>query len=200
MNGSIKQIGITGGIGSGKSLVCRVFSALGIPVYAADDRARWLTEHDPDLRAAIIDLLGREAYDGQGHYNRLWVAGRVFSDTALLDALNALVHPRVGTDTRQWVARQHAVPYVLKEAALMGAAGPGNALDAVVVVTAPFQVRMQRVRRRDPYRKDADIQAIMNRQISDEARLALADHVLVNDEVTLLLPQILRLDALFRGE
>ena len=196
----MKQIGITGGIGSGKSIVCQVFSALGVPVYEADSRARWLTEHDPVLRADIIRLLGGGAYTEAGRYNRAYVADRVFADAALLDALNALVHPRVRADTRQWVAAQHPARYVVKEAALMQAAGQGNTLDAVVVVVAPRQVRMHRVRQRDPHRSEADIEAIMARQLSEAARLALADYVLTNDEQTLLLPQIIRLDERFRAE
>ena len=91
----MKKIGITGGIGSGKSFVCRVFQQLGVPVYQADERAKWLTEHDPMLRADIIRLLGREAYDLAGRYNRAFVAAQVFGNPDRLVALNALIHPRV---------------------------------------------------------------------------------------------------------
>lgn len=198
----MKKIGITGGIGSGKSTVCRVFRTLGVPVYEADERAKWLTNHDPILRADVVRLLGPDAYDAAGRYNRAFVAAQVFTDPALLNQLNALIHPRVFADTVRWVDEQARHPYVLKEAALMNAAGPrqggqGNDLDAVVVVTAPQALRIERIRQRDPQRSLSEIQAIIDRQMSEEARLKLADYVLVNDETELLVPQILRLHALF---
>lgn len=195
----MKKIGITGGIGSGKSTVCRVFGILGVPVYEADERAKWLTNHDPILRADITRLLGPNAYDAAGQYNRSFVAAQVFTDPALLKQLNALVHPRVFADTARWVEEQAHHPYVIKEAALMNAAGDGNDLDVVVVVTAPESLRVARIRQRDPQRSSTEIQAIIDRQISEDARLKLADFVLVNDEMSLLLPQILRLHDLFSG-
>ncbi|MBO0947188.1 dephospho-CoA kinase [Fibrella forsythiae] len=193
----MKKIGVTGGIGSGKSVVCQVFKLLGIPVYVADERAKWLTQHDPVLRADISRLLGAQAYDQLGNYNRAFVAAQVFGNPDKLLALNALVHPRVATDTATWV-RQQTSPYVLKEAALMRAAGDQNDLDAVIVVTAPLALRVQRIRLRDPQRSEAEIRAIIDRQISDDTRLQLADYVLTNDDSALLIPQILRLDELFR--
>lgn len=196
----MKKIGITGGIGSGKSTVCRVFSILNVPVYEADERAKWLTNHDPILKADILRLLGPNAYDAAGHYNRAFVAAQVFTNPDLLKQLNALIHPRVFADTARWVAEHEQNPYVLKEAALMNAAGDGNDLDAVVVVTAPEPLRVARIRQRDPQRSTTEIQAIIDRQISEEARLKLADFVLVNDEASLLLPQILRLHELFSGK
>lgn len=192
-----RQIGVTGGIGSGKSVVCRVFSALGVPVYEADARAKWLTEHDPDLRADVVRVLGPEAYDETGRYNRAWVGSRVFTDPALLARLNAVIHPRVLADTDTWVRQHTNAPYVVKEAALMRAAGDGNTLDKVVVVYTPLALRVARIRQRDPHRTEADIQAIIDRQITDEARLKLANHVLLNDESLLLLPQILALHDAF---
>jgi dephospho-CoA kinase len=204
----MKKIGVTGGIGAGKSTVCRVFRALGIPIYEADERAKWLTNHDPILRADLVRLLGPNAYDALGHYNRAFVAAQVFTDPALLHQLNALIHPRVFADTARWVADHATYPYVIKEAALMNAAGPreagpreagqGNDLDAVVVVTAPESLRIERVRLRDPHRSVAEIQAIMARQLSEEARLQLADYVLHNDEKKSLIPQLLALDEAFR--
>ncbi|CCH00717.1 dephospho-CoA kinase [Fibrella aestuarina BUZ 2] len=196
----MKKIGITGGIGSGKSTVCRVFSILNVPVYEADERAKWLTNHDPILKADIVRLLGPNAYDAAGQYNRAFVAAQVFTNPDLLKQLNTLIHPRVFADTARWVDEHEQYPYVLKEAALMNAAGDGNDLDAVVVVTAPEPLRVARIRQRDPQRSTTEIQAIIDRQISEEARLKLADFVLVNDEANLLLPQILRLHELFLGK
>ena len=194
----MKKIGVTGGIGAGKSIVCRLFSLLGIPVYEADERAKWLTQHDPILKADIVRLLGAEAYDVAGHYNRGYVAAQVFGNPDRLAALNALVHPRVFADTDRWV-RQQSAPYVVKEAALMRAAGDQNDLDAVIVVTAPLGLRIARIRERDPQRSETEIRAIIDRQITDEARLQLANYVVHNDETQLLIPQVLHLDRLLRS-
>ncbi|XWW45511.1 dephospho-CoA kinase [Fibrella sp. USSR17] len=194
----MKKIGVTGGIGAGKSVVCQLFKLLGIPVYEADERAKWLTQHDPILKSAIIQLLGKDAYDVAGRYNRPFVAAQVFNNPDRLAALNALVHPRVFADTDRWV-RQQSAPYVLKEAALMRAAGDQNDLDAVIVVTAPLSLRVERIRERDPQRSEAEIRAIIDRQITDEARLQLADYVVDNGETRLLIPQVLDLDRQLRS-
>lgn len=191
------QIGVTGGIGSGKSVVCQVFQALGAPIYEADERAKWLTEHDPILKADIQRVLGISAYDSVGHYNRAWVASQVFANPELLSALNAVIHPRVFADTESWVNLQIGKPYVIKEAALMKAAGDSNSLDKVIVVEAPMDLRIERIRKRDPHRSEAEIRNIIARQISDEERLQLADYVLDNDESQLLIPQILQLHEEF---
>lgn len=191
------QIGVTGGIGSGKSVVCQVFQALGIPVYEADERAKWLTEHDPILKADIQRVLGANAYDALGRYNRAWVASQVFSDAELLLALNAVIHPRVLADTATWVNQHPDKPYVIKEAALMRAAGDGNSLDKVIVVRAPLDLRIARIRQRDPHRSETEIRNIIANQVSDEDRLQVADYVLENDERQLLLPQLLRLHEEF---
>ena len=195
------QIGVTGGIGSGKSVVCRVFETLGIPVYAADERAKWLTEHDPILKADITRLLGPEAYElVSGRYNRPWVAAQVFHNPDLLRQLNELVHPRVYADTLLWVQQHAQAPYVIKEAALMSAAGHGNSLDKVIVVHAPIDLRIQLIQQRDPHRSEAEIRNIISRQVSDEERARIADYIVYNDESQLLLPQILRLHELFVDE
>lgn len=191
------QIGVTGGIGAGKSVVCQAFRALGIPVYEADARAKWLTEHDPILKADIIRVLGPNAYDPLGRYNRAWVASQVFANPVLLGQLNGVIHPRVLSDTETW-ANEHAnKPYVVKEAALMRAAGDGNSLAKVIVVRAPIDVRVERIQKRDPHRSAEEILNIINRQVSDDERLQIADYVVENDESQLLIPQVIRLHEEF---
>ncbi len=187
-------IGITGGIGSGKSLVCRIFRTLRIPVYEADARAKGLTTHDLVLRKAILELLGENAYLTTGEYNRAWVASRVFQNPELLRELNALIHPCVRQDGAEWV-KQNAgkAPYLLYEAALMRGAGDGNPFQKVIVVHAPAALRLQRVLARDPHRTEADVRAIMASQVADAERLAFADFILENDERTPLLDQVLAL-------
>jgi dephospho-CoA kinase len=191
-------IGVTGGIGSGKSTVCRIFEALGIPVYYADERAKWLVDHDPILKADVTRLLGPEAYDQNGHYNRSWVAAQVFGKAELLLQLNALIHPRVYADTELWTQNYPDKPYVIKEAALLRPVGEdGNKLDKLIVVQSPLELRIHRVHKRDPFRSEREIKNIISRQISDEERVEMADYVIYNNETQLLIPQVLRLHETF---
>lgn len=187
-----KVIGITGGIGSGKSLVCKVFSVLGIPIYEADARAKYLITYDHLLKKSIIELLGEQAYLASGEYNRAWVASQVFENPVLLSKLNALVHPKVRQDATDWIQQNQQTPFVLYEAALMKAAGDGNTFDKVIVVNAPVDLRIQRIKVRDQ-RSETEIRAIIERQISEEERQKIADFIIENDEKQPLLPQILDL-------
>lgn len=193
------RIGITGGIGSGKSIASRLFHALGVPVYDADSRARWLMENDALLRAELTTAFGPDTYDAAGRLNRPVLAGRVFADPVLLAQLNGLVHPHVGTDFAAWAAAQQRAghPYVLKEAALLFEAGSYRQLDRIITVFAPQQVRAARVLRRDPHRSGADVAAIMAKQLREEEKMQRADYVLFNDDVQPLLPQVLALHAAF---
>ena len=193
------RIGITGGIGSGKSIASRLFQALGVPVYDADTRARWVMEHDEILRGELLAAFGADTYDAAGQLNRPVLAATVFNNPARLAQLNGLVHPRVGTDFRRWAAAQQQAghAYVLKEAALLFEAGSYKQLDRVITVFAPLAVRTARVLRRDPHRSAAEVTAIMAKQLSEEEKMQRADHVLVNDDARPLLPQVLALHAEF---
>ena len=193
------RIGITGGIGSGKSTASRLFQALGAPVYDADSRARWLMENDDELRWHLTAAFGPHTYDAAGHLNRPLLAGTVFNNPSLLAQLNAFVHPRVGTDFEHWAAAQAQAgyAYVLKEAALLFEAGSYKRLDQIITVFAPLLVRQARVLRRDPHRSLADVQAIMAKQLGEDEKMQRADHVLTNDDVRPLLPQVLALHATF---
>lgn len=187
-------VGITGGIGAGKSLIARVFASLGVPVYEADSRAKWLITHDPVLRNQITLLLGEEAYTAAGDYNRTWVASRVFGHAELLQQLNALVHPCVQKDARQWIANHANTPFVLYEAALITASAKNDFLDKILLITAPLATRINRILRRDK-RSEEEIKAIIARQLSDEERRSFADFVIDNDDDIAVLPQILALYA-----
>jgi dephospho-CoA kinase len=197
----MRRIGITGGIGSGKSVVARVFAALGVPVYDSDTRAKHVMAHDLVLRAQLQEAFGAEAYDASGQLNRPYLARVAFNDAAQLARLNALVHPRVGEDFATWVAVQVAAgqPYILKEAALLYESGAYKGLDAIITVFAPAEVRAIRVLQRDAHRSAADVQAIMDKQLSEDEKLARAEHVVYNDDSQLVLPQVLALDAVFRA-
>lgn len=194
------QIGITGGIGAGKSTICQIFATLGVPVYEADARAKWLIQYDNDLKNKIIDLLGTRAYEPNDTYDRAWVAAQVFNNQGLLQKLNAIVHPRVFEDTQAWVQKHADSVYVLKEAAIMNSrAGSGNALYKIIVVTAPIDLRVARIKTRDPQRSEQEIQEIISRQMTDAQRLDLADYVIVNDNRKPLIEQVLALDAIFKS-
>ncbi len=186
------RIGITGGIGSGKSTVSRLFHALGVPIYDADTRARWVMENDAELRQQLTATFGPNTYDAAGRLNRPVLAGTVFNNPVLLARLNSLVHPHVGTDFERWALAQQAAghPYVLKEAALLFEAGSYQQLDRIITVFAPLDVRQTRVLRRDPHRSPAEVRAIMAKQLSEEEKMQRADYVLINDDERPLLPQV----------
>ena len=195
------RIGITGGIGSGKSVVSRVFSLLGIPLYDSDQRARWVMEHDALLREQLLSTFGPDTYTAAGQLNRPALARTVFADPAQLARLNTLVHPRVGEDFARWAAAQQAAgaPYILKEAALLFESGAYKTLGRIITVAAPLAVRETRVLRRDPHRTAADVQAIIGKQLGEDERQQRADYVVHNDDMQLVLPQVLALDAQLRA-
>ncbi len=191
----MKKIGITGGIGSGKSLVCKIFAALGIPVYDADSRARWITDNHPDVVAAVKTLLGDDVYS-DGVLDRKKVAAMVFPAPELLNGLNRIIHPAVGRDFENWVGQKNA-PYIIKEAALMFESGSYLSLDAVIHVYAPEEVRIQRILMRDPHRSRQEIRNIIARQMSAEDIRQKSQYEIVNDNVTLVIPQVLKLHQEF---
>lgn len=171
------RVGLTGGIGSGKSTVAGYFRELGIPVYDSDARARELMEGQPALRTAIGALLGPGAYR-DGRLNRPFIAERVFGDPQLLASLNALVHPAVRRDFLEWSEQQQA-PYVLQEAAVLFENGSYQQLDRTILVTAPQPVRVRRVMKRDGVSREAVLARIKN-QWDDARKLPLADFVIEN--------------------
>ena len=142
-------VGITGGIGSGKSIVARIFSTLNIPVYDADSHAKKLMTTDKILVGEITREFGTLAYQSDGALDRKFLAEVVFNDPGKLSRLNSLVHPRVDLDFEQWVSRQASAPYILKEAALLFNSGASKKLNKIIVVAAPTEVRIERIRRRD---------------------------------------------------
>ena len=195
---SMLRIGITGGIGSGKSIASRVFQALGVPIYDADSRARGLMENDGALRTELQAAFGDATYDEAGRLNRPALAAAVFHDPIKLAQLNGLVHPHVGTDFERWAGRRAPRTPLRAEgsrAALRGGLLPAARPRHHRICAMP--VRVARVLRRDPQRSPAEVAAIMAKQLSEEEKRRLADYVLVNDDVQPLLPQILDLHAQF---
>jgi dephospho-CoA kinase len=173
-----KIIGLTGGIGSGKTRVVKVFSDLGVPCYIADNAAKELMAKQASLIKQIKDLFGAKAYNTQG-LNRAYIGEVVFSDPQKLQALNAIVHPAVAKDFSLWLALQKA-PYVIKEVAILFETGGYKAIDQTLLITAPKEVRLQRAMQRDQVAKEV-ILARMNHQWEDEQRIPLANHIINND-------------------
>jgi dephospho-CoA kinase len=188
------KLGITGGIGSGKSTVTNVFKVLGIPVFDADSEAKLLMENNPDVKQKLIEEFG-EAVFVEGRLNRKHLSSIVFVDTYKLEKLNAIVHPAAIEAGLQWAAKQTA-PYIIKEAALMFEAGSAFNLDFIIGVYAPQTLRLQRVMHRDNVGRH-DVLNRMSKQINEEIKMKLCDFVIVNDEQQLLIPQVLKLHEHF---
>ncbi|NUO00068.1 MAG: dephospho-CoA kinase [Saprospiraceae bacterium] len=186
------KVGITGGIGSGKTTVCKIFEALEVPVYYADDRAKWLMTHDPELIAGIKAAFGPDAYSPEGQLNRPYLSKVVFENNEKLAQLNALVHPAVFRDGSQWHQAQTGVPYTLREAALLFESGSYRAIDKMIVVTAPLALRINRVMERDKV-SEAAVLARIEKQWPEEEKVKRADFVIVNDGERLLVPQVLEI-------
>jgi dephospho-CoA kinase len=191
------QIGITGGIGSGKSTVARIFASLGVPTYDADSRAKSVMTTNAALVKKIKEEFGESAYDSSGKLDRKYLSAQVFGFPERLEKLNSFVHPCVAENYQEWLQAQRGHPYILKEAALLFETGSSDKLDKIIVVTAPAELRLKRVKSRDN-RSEKEIQDIMKRQWPEEQSLARADYVIANDEANPLLPQVLKLHEVFK--
>ena len=190
------KVGITGGIGSGKSTVARVFSVLGIPVYDADTAAKRLMREDSSVRDSVVRAFGPNAYR-DGELQRQWLASVVFSDPAKTSVLNAIVHPAVIRDAAAWMQRQTG-PYAMKEAALVFESGSDRELDLVIGVTAPEEIRIERVVARDGLPPD-QVRDRMSRQMPESEKMGRCDRVILNDGKTPLIPQVLETDLWLRS-
>jgi dephospho-CoA kinase len=189
----MKLVGLTGGIGSGKTTVASMFADLGAPVYNSDREAKRLMNESGELRDSIIELLGETAYEG-GVLNRSYVASRVFADKALLRELNEIVHPVVRRDFKAWASRQSA-PYVLQEAAILFENGSSEAFDAMILVTAPKKIRTQRIKSRDGLSEKA-IKERMKSQWPEKKKKALASFVIQNTDLEDTRAQVLKIHQL----
>lgn len=190
------KIGLTGGIGSGKSTVAKIFETLGIPVYYADAEAKRLMNSSETLKKVIRQNFGEATYEND-QLNRKYLAGIVFNDPEKLELLNALIHPVTINDAEQWMQQQSA-PYSIKEAALLFESGATENLDFIVGVYAPQALRIKRVMKRDGLTAD-EIMKRINRQVNEEMKMKLCDFVITNNEQELLIPQVLKLHQHFSG-
>ena len=186
------KVGLTGGIGSGKTTVARVFRTLGVPVFEADAAGKRILNEDEGATAAIRSRFGSEVFRS-GAIDRSALGRIVFIDPVALQELNAIIHPAVRRAFRAWADAQQG-PYVLMEAAILAETGGHDALDQVIVVTAPEELRVDRVMRRDGVEAEA-VRARMANQTDEAGRLAIADHVIKNDDQQLVIPQVLLVHA-----
>ncbi|WP_134090657.1 dephospho-CoA kinase [Olivibacter sp. XZL3] len=184
------RIGVTGGIGTGKTTVCRIFEALGYPIFYADTEAKHVMVSDPELVEQIKAAFGEEVYTKEGNLDRKLLSSMVFHDRAKLDALNALVHPATLRAYENW-ERQQDAPLSFKEAALLFETGSYRLSDYNILVIAPQELRVKRVMERDQVTRESVLDRI-DKQMSDEAKRELADFIIDNNENSALIPQVLK--------
>ncbi len=182
------KAGITGGIGSGKTIVCQVFQTLGIPVFNADEAARYLMEHDATLIKNIAELLGADVYHN-GKLDRKKMLSTIFETPEKLHQLNGLVHPATIGYGNEWMLKQNA-PYVIKEAAIFFESGSNKDMDVMIGVYAPQELRIARAMKRGSVSREK-VLAIISHQMNEDEKMKRCDHVIVNDDLTAIIPQVL---------
>ncbi len=193
----MQKIGITGSIGSGKSIVCKIFEQLGVPIYNADERAKILMISNAEMITKVKLLFGHESYTETGELNRKHLSDIAFNNKDLLTQLNQIVHPIVFKDFENWLLKKEQlnINYIIKEAALMFETDSYKKLDKFIVVTAPMELRISRTMQRDSILKE-QVLSRMNNQLSQEEKLAKADYEIINDEQTSLIEQVFSLHQL----
>lgn len=183
------KIGITGGIGSGKTTVCKIFEQLNVPVFYADTESKKLL-NTPQIQKQLVSVFGNEIMDNNNSINRTILAKLVFENKMLLEKLNGILHPAVATRFNEWLKLHSKNKYILKEAAILFESGAYKQLDKIITIEAPVDIRIKRVMLRDNEKKENIISRI-NNQLNDEERKKLSDFVITNDEKKAVLPQVL---------
>ncbi len=191
------KVGITGGIGTGKSVVCKIFETLGIPVLYADDIARWLMEHDTELIAKVKKLLGEEAYT-LGKLNRKYIGSVIFNNQEKLLQLNELTHPVTIAYGKNWMDQQ-TTHYAIKEAALFFESNSHKNMDVMIGITAPLDVRVKRAMDRDGLTHNEVLDRVA-KQMDNDTKMSRCDMVIINDGVKALVPQVMAVDEWLRGK
>ena len=182
------RLGVTGGIGCGKTTVCRVFSVLGIPVFSADDEAKRIQDSDPDIQIKLNTIAGKDLYSS-GKLDRKELASLIFSNKDLLFEVNSIIHPAVFKTFTKWVARQDA-PYSIMEAAILFESGAYRLMDRIVTVVTPLEERIERIVNGNMLTKE-QITARIRNQTDDEYRISKSDYVIYNSENDMIIPAIL---------
>jgi dephospho-CoA kinase len=184
------KLGITGGIGSGKTSVCRVFNVLGIPFFSADPEAKLIMDNDKSIMAQINSIAGKDLYS-KGSLDRMELARLIFTDNALLEKVNTLVHPVVFEHFRRWEAEQNS-PYVIIEAAILFESGADKLVDRIATIVAPVEERVERVIQRNSLSREQVMERIRN-QMDDVSRIKRSDYVIYNSENDMIIPAILKI-------
>jgi dephospho-CoA kinase len=183
------KVGVTGGIGSGKSLICQAFSLLGVPVYIADDAAKDLMDQDPQIKMRLTGIFGDTIYS-EGKLDRPKLSGLIFNDPNLLADVNRIVHPVVRQNFNEWCGSFTSVPFVIQESAILFETKAADLFDYIILVSAPEEIRIQRVLSR-PGMTMEKILRIMKNQLPEEEKIVRSHFVIKNDETHLILPHIL---------
>lgn len=186
------RVGITGGIGSGKTLISNIFSHLGIPVFFSDPEAARIMATDKNIIRKISATFGKTVFDTYGQIDRKKFASVVFNDKEKLKDLNSIIHPAVRLLFNRWVQRQQEVPFVIQESAILFETGLYKKLDFTILITAPEKIRIARVMKRDRITKKQVLKRMEN-QWTDPIKLKMADTVITNDEKKMILPQVLKI-------
>jgi dephospho-CoA kinase len=190
------RVAVTGGIGSGKSVVCEVFDKIGIAVFNADYWAKHIMNNNTDVVKQLKKLLGNDVYRQNGMLDRKKMAEIIFSDTFMLEKVNSIVHPVVRNEFQSWSTKQTSA-YVIQEAAIIFENKQASTFDKIILVTAPEKTRIDRVTKRDRLKAN-DVQKRINNQLSDEIKKKKSDYIIINDNIQLILPQILKIDKQIR--
>ena len=192
------RVAVTGGIGSGKSLICQIFSKLGVPIYYADIYARMLAENDPDIRKKLIALLGPEVYTGAS-LNRPVMSTLIFNNKPLLEKVNRIIHPRVAEQFLDWCLQHSGKAYVIQESAILFESNAYRLFDRIVMVSSPEHLRIRRTLNRKDMTLEK-IKSIMQNQLPEEEKILRSQHVVINDDITPVLPQVLSLHQVFMNQ
>ena len=195
----MKKIGITGGIGSGKSTVCEIFRLLGVPVFHADIEAKNLQNNDLNIKYRIKELFGEDVYTPDGILDRKKMAGIIFNDQKFLEAINGIIHPAVRNCFQKWCENYQKLPYVLYEAAILYESGFASDFDRNILVIAEERLRIERVIKRDQITEENIKERIKN-QMPDIEKVKKTDFIIENNNQSLIIPQILKLDKLIRED
>lgn len=186
------KVGITGGIGSGKTTVAKVFKQLGVPVYHADFWAKEIMNTEPIVKQRLKEIFGENIYDSDGNADRKKISEIVFSNKKKLEELNSVIHPAVWLHGENWLKQHTQKPYILKEAAILFESGGSKNIDKIIMVYAPKEIRIERVMKRDHVSRE-EVEARMKNQWDDERKIVLSDFIIVNDGKSLVIPQVLEI-------
>lgn len=184
------KIGITGGIGSGKSLVCEIFELLGVPVYYADAEAKKMLNNDPAIKKNVLAFFGNEVLNGDGSMDRKKISSIVFKDPKKLEQLNSIIHPAVALHFSNWLKQYPSHKYIVKEAAILFESDAYKQVDKAIAVVSPVELRIKRVMQRDAISRE-QVEQRMKYQMSDEEKIKRSSYIIHNDEEQLIIPQVI---------